>query len=99
MINQATTQSIKDTTDLKDLELLLCQILGKQFRYLENCLLSLEMGYLKEEQDSNPESISDYLLAEVNNLKELLEDFKRKSQEINPDRTTQLYEKYLQSKL
>ena len=35
MINQATTQAIKDAKNLKDLELLLCEILGKQFKYLE----------------------------------------------------------------
>jgi hypothetical protein len=99
MINQATTQSIKDTTDLKDLELLLCAILGKQFQYLDSCIRNLEKGYLQDEQDFNPESVSDYFIGEVKNLKELLEDFKRKAKEINPDRTNQLYEKYLQSKL
>ena len=95
MINQATTQSIKNTKNLKDLELLLCEILGKQFKYLDSCIRNLEKGYLQDEQDFNPESVSDYFLGEVKNLKELLEDSKRKAQEINPNRTAELYEKYL----
>ena len=95
MINQTTEQLIKESTNLKDLELLLCEILGKQFKYLDSCIRNLEKGYLQDEQDFNPESVSDYFLGEVKNLKELLEDSKRKAQEINPNRTAELYEKYL----
>ena len=98
MINQTTEQLIKESTNLKDLELLLCQTMAGKFMHLEGNLQSIIDEHLEEERDNlnyDPEELCISLYHELCILKNLLVDFKSKSQEINSNKITQPEEVHL----
>ena len=53
MINQTTEQLIKESTNLKDLELLLCQTMAEKLMHLEGNLRPIIDEHLEEERDLN----------------------------------------------
>ena len=102
MINQTTEQLMKDSSNLKDLELLLCQTMTGKLIYLEGNLQSIIDEHLEEERGNlsyDPEGLCISLYHELCYLKELLEDFKSKSQEINANTVPQPEETNLTLKL
>ena len=102
MINQTTEQLMKDSSNLKDLELLLCQTMAGKLIYLEGNLQSIIDEHLEEERGNlsyGPEGLCISLYHELRYLKELLEDFKSKSQEINANTVPQPEETNLTLKL
>ena len=102
MINQTTEQLIKESTNLRDLELLLCQTMAEKLMHLEGNLQSIIDEHLEEERDNlncNPEELCISLYHELCILKNLLEDFKSKSQEINTNTISQPEEINLTLKL
>ena len=102
MINQTTEQLIKDSSNLKDLELLLFQTMAGKLIYLEGNLQSIIDEHLEEERGNlsyDPEGLFISLYHELRYLKELLEDFKSKSQEINANTVPQPEETNLTLKL
>ena len=102
MINQTTEQLMKDSSNLKDLELLLCQTMAGKLIYLEGNLQSIIDEHIEEERGNlsyDPEGLCISLYHELRYLKELFEDFKSKSQEINANTVPQPEETNLTLKL
>jgi len=102
MINETTEQLIKDSTNLKDLELLLCKTMVGKLTSLEGNIQSIIDQHLDDETvnvECNPEELCVTLYHELCYLKNLLEDFKSKSREINSNKISQPEETNLTLKL
>ena len=91
MINETTEQLIKDSTNLKDLELLLCKTMVGKLTSLEANIQSIIDQHLDDETvnvECNPEELCITLYHELCYLKDWLKEFKNKSQEISINETS-----------